>query len=236
MATVLDWRDKQPNPPPRLLKPNKQGVLEKCYRTGRDGKVFVRDPRSVTGICLHQTAVVYGPSGDTKRRNERAFDIPIHAVAFRDGTVVLPYPALWLLYHGNGWNDSTLGLEIEGLYCGLEDDPRTTAVREDLQTAPGRNPNKVDYSTTDSARTAVKALYDEGKRLGCPLKYIVAHRQSSPTRRADPGQALWQAVAVEYAIKELGLVPDCSRVLSGSKGSGRPIPGAWDPERGVGPY
>jgi hypothetical protein len=140
------------------------------------------------------------------------------------------------LYHGNGWNERSYGLEIEGAYCGLEDDPTTVARREDLETEPNAHPNTLDESTIAAACAAVQALYSEGKRLGSPLKYVVAHRQSSPTRRADPGQAIWQEVAIKFCMDVLGLVPDPRHTLLSHDGQGRQIPLAWDPRNGVGAY
>jgi hypothetical protein len=57
-----------------------------------------------------------------------------------------------------------------------------------------------------------------------PIEYIHAHRQSSGTRRSDPGEELWQKVVLEFAVPVLGLKTEPSRVLK----DGRPIPESWD--------
>lgn len=210
---LLDQSSTAPNPPPLLVRDG-----ARRYKVNRYGKVVERDPRSIDTICLHQTATMYGPSNDKAKRNARAFGIPIHGVAFQDGIVVLPYPILWYLYHGNGWNDRALGLECEGLFPGLMKAPL------------------LDETAVASFRLGVTALYERGLAMGCPIKYVVAHRQSSSTRRSDPGQEIWQRVALEHAIAVLKLKPMNDKVLAGNNGSGYPIPKQWDPRNGVGLY
>ena len=65
-----------------------------------------------------------------------------------------------------------------------------------------------------------------------PIEFIWAHRQSSASRRSDPGQSLWQEVVLAYAVPVLGLKTQPARIW----GDGRPIPVEWQPDGGVGPY
>jgi hypothetical protein len=48
-------------------------------------------------------------------------------------------------------------------------------------------------------------------------------------RRSDPGEALWKAVALDYAVAVLGLETQNTRTW----GDGNPIPAAWG---GSAPY
>ncbi len=75
----------------------------------------------------------------------------------------------------------------------------------------------------------------EGRKLGMPIEYVHAHRQSSATRRADPGEELWKRVVLEFGVPVLGLTTEPARTLPGRNGDGRPIPLEWDPD-GVGSY
>lgn len=221
---ILDLRDQQPNPPPKYGGVNKHRIVR--------GKVDVRDPKKVDSITVHQTACVFGKSSKYPTRHHRALEVACHALAFRDGVVALPNPLSWYVYHGNGLNSRSLGLEIEGSYVGQPDDP-TTPVREDLQSHWGDEAKitKLDDLTIETARTALYVLMEEAHKWGADIKYIHAHRQSSQSRRSDPGYEIWQEVVLEYAVKRLGLQTQPHMTLD----TGRPIPLVWDPQ-GKGKY
>jgi len=68
----------------------------------------------VTGICLHQTACHMG------ERLERYNTIGAHFVVTRSGKVLWMHGLERLVVHGNGWNNQTVGIEIDGLYAGIE--------------------------------------------------------------------------------------------------------------------
>lgn len=218
-VVILDTAAAQPDPPPRL---ERNGEVR--YRTAPPKRrVMERDPLSVHGICIHQTACVFGPAGDVARRHDRAHDVPIHALAFRDGVLALPYPLRWYLFHGNGWNARSLGLEIEGRYEGVE----SSGVHPDVRSLPDVTASHdiLDDLTITTARRGVYELVTRGRALGMPIRYVWAHRQSSGTRRADPGSAIWKHVVLDYAVAVLGLEAQPDVVL----GEGRPIPREWDP-------
>jgi N-acetylmuramoyl-L-alanine amidase len=221
-VVLLDTAADQPNPPPRLVR---NGELR--YRTvgpGPHARVLERDPATVDTICVHQTACVFGPAGDLTRRHDRAHDVPIHALAFRDGVLALPYPARWYLFHGNGWNARSLGLEIEGRYEGVETNPSTLPDPRNERDVHATY-DVLDDLTIATARAGIDAMLARGRALGMPIKYIVAHRQSSGTRRADPGSAIWKHVVIEHAVAVRGLITLPSMTV----GEGRPIPLEWDP-------
>lgn len=220
---ILDLRHQQSNPfPAKRASDGSTIATSKVIR----GKTFERDPATVTGITVHQTACVFGPANDLERRNRRALGIPAHAVAFRDGTVVLPAPLSWYLYHGNDLNQTTLGLEIEGQYPGLLDDPRTPKREDEATIWKGAKPTPLDELAVESARAALKRLVDEGRALGMPLQYVYAHRQSNGQKPSDPGQELWQKVVLEYGVPVLKLQTRPSATFR----DGRPIPRAWEPD------
>ena len=205
----------------------------------RAGLPVMRDPRRVDTIVVHQTAVEFGVSDRAIRAADgdrelalarRALDVACHAMAFRDGFSVLAHPLLAWVNGGNGWNKRGVNVEIEGRYPGLADDPSTVA-REDLRTTWGGTPSELTELTIAAARDALRRLVEEeGPKVGITLRRIVSHRQSSPTRRSDPGEAIWKAVVLEYAAPVLGL-----EVVREAIDRGRPVPLAWDPE-GRGSY
>lgn len=218
-VVLLDTAAAQPNPPPRLVRDGKPR-----YRTAGPGphpRVLERDPATVDTICVHQTACVFGPAADLARRHDRAHDVPIHALAFRDGVLAMPYPLRWYLHHGNGYNARSLGIEIEGKYPGIGGEPPPQ--REDGDVS--HDPSILDELTIATARRGVQELVQRGRALGMPITRIVAHRQSTASRRADPGQAIWTHVVREFAVAVLGLVEVPGEVLR----DGRPIPTEWSP-------
>jgi hypothetical protein len=213
-------------------------------RLDRRGITVQREPRAITGIVIHQTAVRYGVSdaqldaagGDrTLALARRGLEVACHAIAFRDGFFAAVHKLTSYVHHGNAFNAFTLGLEIDGRYPGLRDDPSTTPKREDLETVWGGEPDGVTSTIVDCARAALRWLVEEGRRSGMPLTNIYAHRQSSTKRRSDPGQELWERVVLEYAVPELGLRTHPLLSIGNGKTRGRPIPRAWDPT-GQGPY
>lgn len=210
---VLDLRASQPNPPPLVNGKRKHWI--------RDGRVVERRPEDIDTIVLHQTACVFGKRQDQPTRHHRALGVACHALAFNDGVVVLPNPLRWYVQHGNGFNACSLGLEVEGIFPGIAGDPKT------LPKGAGAETPLTDVLLL-TARLAVRVLIDEARREGITIRRIVAHRQSSATRRADPGSALWKAVVLEHAVPVLGLRTEPDLVLVAKNGRpGRPIPAAW---------
>lgn len=189
-----------------------------------------RKPEDVTGICIHQTACVFGPLDDPPKRHRRALNVPAHIVAFRDGVYAQTAPLLWFLYHGNALNDRTLGLECEGHYPGLLDDPETPRREDEESIWAGAKATPLTPEALDCYRAALRHLVEAGRKEGMPIKFIWAHRQASGSRRSDPGQELWTMVA-EWGCRELGLE---ARYADKWK-DGRPVPREWA-AGGVGRY
>lgn len=230
-ATILDLRSKQTNPP-------RDGVA--ACALDRHGKWVIRDPRKVTGVTLHQTACLFGKAPDQPDRFHRALNVHAHVTAFgREQVVAVAYPLLAYVYHGNGFNSEDVGLETEGRFPGLLDDPATVE-REDLLSSWGGKADPVSAADVETVCFALRWIVGELRALGATPRYLHAHRQSSGTRRSDPGQGLWTPV-VNFARKELGLVTQNERTLiahdkQGRPSPGRPIPKQWDPVGGVGSY
>ncbi len=196
----------------------------------RGGKVAHRRPEDVTGIVLHQTAVAFGVSprqveashGDERLAlARRGLDVACHAIAFRRGLYVATHPLTTWVNHGNAYNGSTLGLEVDGRYPGLESQPGRTTW--------GGDPTTLTEQTIETARAALRWLVDTGRAEGMPIEWIYAHRQSSANRRSDPGEGLWREVVLNFAVPELGLKTKPGEYV----GDGRPVPREWDPRGSV---
>jgi peptidoglycan hydrolase-like protein with peptidoglycan-binding domain len=173
----------------------------------------VREWAAVTGITLHQTAV------DLGERPARWDTLRAHVGVTRGGQVLQVYGLSDLVYHGNGLNGSTVGIECSGTYEGVEGDRGT------WWQPPGvAEPQRPTAALVEAARRAVAWVVAEVAAHGGRVRWIYAHRQSSGTRQSDPGSALWKAVALECGLETRP---------GFTVGSGRAIPEAWG---GEGPY
>ena len=177
---------------------------------------------AVTGICLHQTACLLG------ERPARWETVGAHVGVMRSGRVVWIHDFDRTIWHGNGWNAGTVGIEIDGLYEGIEGDPRT--VWDDPTTPIHERGMTPTPAAVEATKQAIRWICSEVAKRGGAVKALVAHRQSSATRRSDPGEALWRAVALpmhdELELSDGG--------IGFRLGDGRAIPESWDPRcRGV---
>lgn len=216
------------------------GGKRKAKTVDRQNRVpFMRKPSDVNAIVIHQTACEFGVSkravrlhGDPETaRAHRALDVACHVLAFRNGYYVAAHDLRVQVNHAGRLNDRSLGLEIEGRYPGLMDDPGTVP-REDLDTTWGGPPTELTDRTVETACAALKWMVEEAARYGAEIEYVYAHRQSSDSRRSDPGEEIWQRVVLEYAVPVLGLKTRPERAL----GKGRRIPVVWDADNGMGEY
>lgn len=198
------------------------------------GKTVMRDPKDVTGICVHQMAVIFGVSkrlldaagGDRDLAKARRFmNVPAHACASRDGFYAVHSPLEAYLHHGHEFNRMSLGLEIEGNYAGVEGKPHTAW-------KGASNAHAYTDETHEAAKAALKHLVEEGRKAGMPIKYIWAHRQTYRSKRGDPGGEIWRKLVLEYAVPVLGLEVQNNLTYR----TGKPIPVEWDPNNGVGKY
>lgn len=172
----------------------------------------------VTGICLHQTACTLG------ERPQRWATIGAHLGVTRAGRVIWMHDLHYAIVHGNGFNTNTVGIEMEGSYPGIEGDLSTFW---HLKEQPNLEPQSPTAELVEAARATVRWLCAVVASHGGKVTSLVAHRQASDERKADPGSALWQQVALPLM---------CELSLSdGGPGfkidSGYPIPEAWDASR-----
>lgn len=178
-------------------------------KTHIDGSPVVRRPSDIDSITIHQTACHFA-AAKGQERHRRALGVAAHCVAFNTGEVVLSAPLLWHVNHGNKLNPRSLGLEIEGKFPGF----------------PDKRSRFSDRLTPDgiwSACAGLQLLVQGGREIGCPIKYIHAHRQSSDSRASDPGWEIWRKIVLGYAVAVLRLEIEPDRTW----GDGRSIPDSW---------
>jgi hypothetical protein len=205
---IVDLTHEQVDPP--KYKPPKH-LIQK-------GRVVKRSVYEVDTIVVHQTAVVFGvlpravkeAGGDRNMaKHRRALQVASHLTAFDTGFAVVGCPLSWYVYNCNKLNSRSLGLEIEGVYPAL-----LTAKSKELFTG----------LIEQASRDAIDYMVIEGKKLGMPIQYIAAHRQSSADRRGDPGEEIWKKLVLGYAVPRHGLIVKPTAVW----GDGRPLPQEWD--------
>jgi hypothetical protein len=212
-----------PPPPPSIGPPgvaffDRRPNARQAHGPGGQWAVTTRPIASVTGICLHQTAVVLG------ERIERWDSVGAHFGVTRSGRVIWMHDFDRNVAHGNGWNAGTVGIEIDGLYAGVEGDPST--VWDDPSTAHREQGQVLTQETITATLALCRWIKSEVERAsGRTVNALVAHRQSSNSRRADPGEAIWKAVALPLHA-ELNM---SDGGVGFRLGDGRAIPEAWDP-------
>jgi len=175
-----------------------------------------RDWSKVTGICLHQTACVLG------ERDARWDAIGCHVGVTRSGKVLWLHDFNKLIVHGNQWNTQTVGIEIDGMYEGVEGDIKTFWRPKDQ---PDLQPQRPTEEAMSAVRDLCRFICDRVKENGGNVRALVAHRQASENRRNDPGSAIWQRVALPLH-QELGLNDGG---IGFKLSTGYAIPEKWDP-------
>lgn len=216
-----------PSEPPSLLPRNFHDVRPfAAQRAIRDPSVRAklsgryRKWPEITGICFHQTAVILG---EKPRRYE---SLGAHVAVTRGGKIILVHDFEKVVYHGNGWNNGCVGIEIDGRYEGIEGD-RSTLWEQRLW----KRSTTLTEETISAAMELTRWICGIVETRGGKVRVLVAHRQSSMTRRNDPGSAIWRRIVLPLH-EELGLGDGGPGFAIG----GRPLPDEWTGEdRGV-PY
>lgn len=209
VSFIADLAAKLPVPVPARL-------VDLRERSKRDIDRGPRPWTKVTGACLHQTACVFA------NRPERIREIGAHFMIMEDGTIYWLHDLNRLVWHGNGWNAGTFGIEINGTYEGIQGNPKTL-----WNPGDNRKPMRLTDAACESTKDVIRFCKELIEFRGGMFKYVVAHRQASGDRRSDPGSEIWQRVGMAMN-QELGTTdggPDF--VL----GDGLPIPEQWDPSR-----
>ncbi len=129
--------------------------------------------------------------------------------------------------HGHGWNSRSVGLEVEGHFAGVVGRASTHWTPEG---AKGSRlvPQEPTPSQVSGALAAIAWAVAEVARNGGKVKYVGAHRQSYGRKTSDPGQLVWERIALP-AMQAHGLAT--APTLPHPKYPGRPIPKEWDPSQ-----
>lgn len=181
------------------------------------GRKAPRRILEVDAIVLHQTAP--GPHARFLGTDpERWYTLAAHIGIPQDGKVILVNDFNIKMYQANYFNNRSVGVEVDGHFEGVLGDDRTMW-RDAPRPAAVLTPEQIE-----GARNACRFTCDDVARRGGRITTILAHRQTSASREADPGEAIWKSVGL-WAQEELGLVNE----IEHTKWTGKPIPRQWDP-------
>lgn len=194
-------------------------MIDRRSFAGRNKDIGPRSWTEVTGWCLHQTACHLGSSSKISRCDR----IGAHFVVYQDGRIFWLHDLDRKVIHGHGWNRQTIGIEIDGLFAGIEGDPST--VWNDPSTPREEKAMTPTQAQIDAVKQLIRWGTAEVARHGGRIQKLVAHRQSSKNRRNDPGSKVWKEIAIPMSA-ELGFDHGG---IGFTIGNGRPIPEAWDP-------
>lgn len=169
----------------------------------------------ITGVTLHQT-------GCDMPENPAAWKrLNAHIGILRSGICVIVNKSTDMIYHAQGLSPSTIGIEIEGNFCGIAGNKKTLW-------KGGGGPHTLTDKMIDALYIAFDFIRQEFRYAERPWLQIHAHRQSSRSRRGDPGSEIWQKVAMPWAAR-LGL-SEYDGGAGWHKPKGLPIPQTWNPE------
>ena len=194
-----------PTRPDWLIDETERHPVRNAYKTPRK-------LTDITAIVLHQTACHLG------ERPGRWHSVPAHIGVTRKGKVILINRLQTVCWHANYFNRFSVGIEIDGNFRGIESKPGT------LWKGGGRR-SRLSAEHVEASRRAVDWICQEVANGGGRVETILAHRQTSKNRRADPGQAIWKTCGLWAQVPPQNLNNDPDYV----KGSGLPIPKEWDP-------
>lgn len=171
--------------------------------------------KEITGVTLHQTGceMPKNPMGWRK--------VNAHIGVTQEGKVIILNDPRDFIWHAQGLSKNTIGIEIEGNYPGIMNRPGTLW-------KGGGGPHSLNDQMMEGLLQLYAWLWDAFDQNKQPWTRVHAHRQSSDTRRADPGEEIWKKVGIPWG-RSLG---EDIKVWDGGIGfrfkKGWAIPMEWD--------
>jgi peptidoglycan hydrolase-like protein with peptidoglycan-binding domain len=170
----------------------------------------------IVGVTLHQT-------GTDMPSNPRSWErLNAHIGVTQEGKISYVNDFTDMIWHAQGLSKNTIGIEIEGNFCGVKGDKKTLW-------KGGGGPHNLNLPMHLALKKVFELVQAEFIKNKQSWMRIYAHRQASDTRRGDPGSEIWQAVAMPWG-ERLGL----TEYDGGSDfclKNGRRIPKRWNKER-----
>ncbi|WP_285412927.1 N-acetylmuramoyl-L-alanine amidase [Variovorax sp. efr-133-TYG-130] len=195
------------------------GIIDeraKHPHSGRSVSMPYRTWSNVTAIVLHQTATKMGEKASAWHR------VPIHFGVTRAGKIYQLYELTEVCNHAGNFNRSSVGIEIDGWFSGIEGQFDT--LWQPGGPGPKRQPMDLPAVQAEAVKTAVRWIVDAVAANGGKITHIHPHRQASSARQSDPGSLIWKTVGL-WAKMTFNL-DDGGKNFT--VGDGLKIPEAWD--------
>lgn len=232
-AMILDWLrtflSRTPDPTPVesaiVTVPDVTDIraIANPWRVDAKGKRWsVRAKRrkwsAIRKVVFHQTATVCG------ERPARYATLGAHYAIPASGAIIQVYDDEWLIWHANLLSPDSIGIELDGRFCGVLGDLST--IWDDPSTKVREQPTELTDAQVAAALALGRTLAARIRENGGTFDGFFTHRQSSANRRNDPGAEPYQRI-----VRPLNDEFETYRDDDWTIGSGRPIPAAWDSRR-----
>jgi len=123
-----------------------------------------------------------------------------------------------MIWHAQGLSKNTIGVEIAGNYPGIMNRPETLWSGG----GPACSLSPVMLQGADMIRNDIEFRFQEAGQV---WEFLYAHRQSSDTRRADPGEEIWKQIALRWSR-----LSGCVIQPQYKRGTGQELPSEWCPD------
>jgi hypothetical protein len=160
--------------------------VKKYYGINRPWKGENRN--KITGVMLHQTGCMMPEDPQVWNK------INAHCGITRAGVLILMFPFEMLIWHGNGLTRPTIGIEIAGLFKGVERSSNTWWPR-------GAKTHDLTYPQILASEVLYDIIKGEFDDNGGTWEHVYAHRQSSGMRMSDPGESIWKEIAQPWLAR-----------------------------------
>lgn len=176
-----------------------------------------REWSTIDGVVIHQTGCEM-PSDPNRWSRLNA-----HIGITREGLVVIVNdPEDWI-WHAQGLSKNRIGIEIAGNFPGIEGNMKTLW-------KGGGGPHSLTDGQRDGLDRILRWLKDQFEVNGAKWKYVNVHRQSAPSRVADPGSEIYKEVVLPWML-HLGATDGGQNFVMGSgEKIGNTVPKQWNPE------
>jgi hypothetical protein len=198
----------------------KTGQVEYIDRRAQASKIERRGKRSVKeiDICWHQTDCEMG------EKPERYDGVPVHFIVTSGGRVIQLHDVDDILHAAHFLNGSTISIEIEGHFEGIEGDISDDSY-PDYHKDAGRSPQDIPDIQVAAAKLCVLKIVEQVVAKGGRVRRQVTHRQGiKRKRRRDPGGKAARRIIRPIAESE-GIPFDWAH----TKGNGEQAPKEWHP-------
>jgi hypothetical protein len=175
--------------------------------------------RDLDRVVYHQTAAVCG------ERPARYATLGAHYGIPASGSLIQVYDEEWWIWHAQGLSGTSIGVELDGRFYGIDGELWT--IWDDPSTRVREQPTELTDAQVITALAIGRAARQRILDAGGTFRGFFTHRQSSSSRRNDPGAEPYRRI-VRVLNDEFGY--DTTAYVTGD---GRAVCREWDERSGV---